>query len=173
MWNSGRLILLGAVAAAVLALIAVFVLMDRTADTKIVASGTTEPLAAPESGETSSPPEHCHYPTTVPGGTVPRPLCEGTDEVVGAEPDPDNGAVPPRIFVCPDDDYPVVMVATTWTPAFELPESLPACGGGLWGATDGMILVPSEPLVELDPNLTIGVALDRRPGGLDWSGTAA
>ncbi len=172
MWSSRRLILVATVCAIGLGSAGVLLFSNRTADTNVVAVGTTAPLAAPEPGGSSSTTEPCHFPTTTPGGTVPEPLCEGADGVTDTEPGPDNGTLPPRRFVCPDDDYPIVMVATIWAPAFAAPESLPACGGGLWGPTDGVLLVPSEPLAGLDPDLSIGVALDRRPGGLDWSGTA-
>jgi hypothetical protein len=170
-----------ALAGAIIVAVSASALIGRDRDTT-TASGSeglvaaAAPQADAQGGRTGEPgtTEPCHFPTTVPGGTLPQPVCEGADAIFDRGPPAEQITSTGPPFTCPtDDEYPIVIVSTSWSPATEAPSALPDCDGGEAAPTNGTILVPTSPLAGLDPELGVGVTLLRQPGGLAWVGTIA
>lgn len=111
--------------------------------------------------------EPCHFATTLPGGELPQPQCEPAEEPVVTSPPTSVGA-----WECPEEDYPIFIVATTWQPFGRAQAQIMACGGGEVAEISApAVLIPTQPVSGIDETADLGLRVLRQPGGRFWQST--
>ncbi len=134
------------------------------------ACGETEaPIATDDSAPRIAADPTCHYPTTVPGGVVEQPQCEVPTTTA------ETAGLPSTPWVCPTEDYPIHVVATSWPAYANPPGAVPACGGGTLKdiAIPTTVLVPSRTVDGLAEEGNLGLIVLRQPGSRFWQASVA